>query len=346
MINRDYKYNYVILTSDASYYLPFFNGLDNLENIIVRQEGYTGRFRSPSHLRLVSEVRAENGYLKNLRAKTRLASEFKCIYDDFRFPNSNPICFVFCEPFYILEENGFLEYIYKRNPQNKTVVCLMDLYQNKLPGTPSIRNALPDKRSVDLVTSYFKEDANKYGFAYFKEKVYSPPFDAVTEDADFDYDLFFLGRAKERLPFLLDLYDYLSQKGIRCSFNIIEAPDGIKRANSGLNYIDHVSYEKNIQMMQRSRCILEVAQAGAQVHTLRTGEAVGYRRKLLTTNLSLESDKAIYNPVQMHAFESKEEINLDFLRSDNDYKNFSDPLEWSPISRINFLEEYFSSYKT
>ena len=330
------KYNYVFYISSAGYYEPFFHGLNALDGVKV----------IPSHFEELSEIEKKHTagrFSDNSRKFARLSNHLKAkkafneMYKSAHFDSDAPICFVFSEPFYILLNNGYAEYIKKMNPKNKIVVQLFDLYDKKLKQLAWFKNISEMFGIIDLITSYSPTDAAKHNLTYFKEMM-AAPLTAVTTPQSFDSDLFFLGRAKERQSLLIEIAKHLHQEGIRCNFNIIEANQDQQISVPGVRYIGHVDYRKQVKMMQESKCILEIIQEGSDIHTLRTAEAVCYKRKLLTNNQNLATDNDIYNPAQMRIFDSVNDIDLNFLRLSNNYISFKSADDWSPKQRMLRLE--------
>jgi hypothetical protein len=99
------------------------------------------------------------------------------------------------------------------------------------------------------------------------------------------YDAFFIGSDKGRIDSLIELKRSLDGRGYKTSFIIVKDPKK-KYTPAQLRYItdDRVPYEAVVEMIQQSRCLVEILQAGQSGMTERTMEAVVYRKKLITTN--------------------------------------------------------------
>jgi len=311
------NYNYVFynvgMISDI-----FFSELHGLENVGIPPEGFLPAFKIPDHAPLKRLV-------------------FKKMYDAYSFDNQLPTCFVFLGGRYAVKDNGYIEYIKKRDKRNKILFMMQDIMARKFLD-PDMRNLDIVKPKVDLITTYDKNEAQKYGFTFMKEEFYESWVE-VTEPIDFDTDLLFIGHRKERFDFLLEIAQYLSSQGVRCDFIIAGVDEADREQVEGVSYVEgYLPYAEYVAKIQRSRCILEVAQAGSVAHTLRTSEALVYRRKLLT-NRKIELDDLPYSASQIRAMTSIDTIDVEFLRSANQYAEFP-VVNWKQRDRLTFFEEH------
>ena len=189
------------------------------------------------------------------------------------------------------------------------------------------------KSEFDLVYTYDHNDAKKYGFEYHTT-VYSP-INTNIKNKDIREDLFFCGMAKERMNLISRISEYLSENDVKHTFYVPDACD-TKDENISPERLD---YSENIARVLESNCILEIEQNGASGYTLRTWEALQYKKKLLTNNKKIiEAD--FYDPKYIKVFSNPEDIDLDWLKIHEkvEYSNYN----VSVISFFQDISDYFN----
>ncbi|PKN16001.1 MAG: hypothetical protein CVU66_02540 [Deltaproteobacteria bacterium HGW-Deltaproteobacteria-23] len=119
------------------------------------------------------------------------------------------------------------------------------------------------------------------------------------EEVTTDVDVYFVGQDKGRLAELLRLERLLQEAGLTTHFHIIcdnsasYAPEDLPHiATKGL------SYEDNIRMIRRSRCLLELLQNNQSGLSMRCLEAAFFGKKLITNNLRMEESE-LYDPARV-----------------------------------------------
>lgn len=223
---------------------------------------------------------------------------FKSLWFDSYFKNdfvdqNKPIIFIF--------DARWLEYDYMRDyarwlkkkyPDCKLVANYIDIVATwKDCGKPDAVRDL-----VDMLVSYDKDDADKYNMfyhptVYAEAEISKPNNTPVT-------DVFFVGAAKNRMKKILETYDKLEGAGLKCYFYVMDAKPPYNQERQGIHYVDKdvwLSYEKCIQYVQHTKCVLEIMQQGAKGETLRVWEAITYGKMLLTNNSFMKESK-FYNP--------------------------------------------------
>lgn len=177
-------------------------------------------------------------------------------------------------------------------------------------------NAKPDsiRHMFDILVTYDKDDADKYNMLYhptvYSETKINKPNDTPMTD------VFFVGGAKNRMKTILETYDILEKAGLTCYFYVMDAKPPYKQERRGIHYSDDVwlPYEKCVQFVQHSKCVLEIMQKGAKGETLRTWEAITYGRMLLTNNLSIVESK-FYNPDYISVISEDGDIDVEKIRN-------------------------------
>jgi len=246
------------------------------------------------------------------------------------FDKSKPICFVVATNSLPID---YLFYLKKKFPTCRMVKIHRDLlkitYMNPEYSEANMKKVFDFRMSIDQVESkehelvFFHEIESKIDIAQSKEY---PLF-----------DVFFAGKAKDRLPKLLEAYDAFTKAGLKCFFYITHANpnqmvkrDGIVYADKFMPYLDMLNYSIN------SRCMFDINQEGALGFTSRFLEAVIYNKLLITDNPSV-LDSKYYNPNYIQYFDDVSKIDVDFIKDDIvvDYKYEG---EFSPVHLIEQID--------
>lgn len=231
------------------------------------------------------------------------------------FSNSNPVVRVFLSGQYTHQDDGALiSYIKCHYPDDKIVNLHLDIIKTDALKTPDPR--------VDLHLSYDRNECEKYGFTFWDGPYYTAR-QKNTEPSKFDYDVYFLGYAKNRLTEIIEVFDALTAKNLKCLFMIAGVPKCDRKPRAGLVYLDKpIPYSQNIENIQRSKCILELMQGNTSAATLRACEAVAYKRKLITNCRLNETAEELFCAENMLIFSNPDEIAADFIASPIDYSAF------------------------
>lgn len=321
-----FRYNYFFFGADDDYIQAIYGDLIKHTNVHFHPYGVGSR--NPI-LRALFKIH----WSAKINARVRLPLKriwFRkmCSYD---FGNENPTCYIFLGGQYVAANKKLQAYIYDRNPQNRIVIQYEDLIsKKKYRDFESVRN------SADYLVTYDAAEAEKYQIHLFDAQIYSP-IEKVTEPTEFDYDVYFLGFAKDRLNTIHLAYQRLTDAGLRCCFIICGTKPEDRLEGKGLHYSEPISYAKNISNLQRSRCVLELMQGGSNAITLRTQEAICYRRKLLTNHTAI-TEQTWFDPAYISAFSKPEEIDTEFAALRINYSAFDTAPDLSPIRYLSFLE--------
>ncbi len=246
------------------------------------------------------------------------------------FDGSKPFCFVLsCNTLPI----DYLYYLKNKYPTCKMVKIHRDLmkltYENPDYSESNMRKIFDFRMTID------QDEAEKYGLLHFHE--IESKLNLTQSEGYPLYDVFFAGKAKDRLPKLLEAYDMFSKAGLKCFFYItnadphqIEKRDGIVYSEKLMPYLDMLKYSIN------SRCMFDINQAGALGFTSRFLEAVMYNKLLITDNPSV-LDSKYYNPEYIQFFDKVSGIDVSFI---NDKKNVDYKYEgdFSPVHLIERID--------
>lgn len=322
---REWKYNFILYNMGTADKWEMYADLRKLPNVRMCKGGLPGNNRFLNKLHKLH-------WSSKINSKIKLPFKslwFKSMTDG-KFEDDRPVCFISFGGIYCNSEPKLIDYIKKLNPQNKVIAHYRDLI------TPQHRLDIL-KPKADLITSYDKEDAKKNDVIYAETHAYSRLAE-TTEPENFDHDLYFIGYAKDRLDYLYEIFDTLSTKGVRCNFKLAGVPKDKRRSDKGLHYLDtRLGYKEVVQDILKSRCVLEIVQANSTGVTMRTFEAITYKRKLLTNRHNADERKYFDNE-QIREIHSIKDIDTEFLKSPIPYEKLSNVDAFSPTKELELFE--------
>ena len=229
----------------------------------------------------------------------------------------------------------YLRFIRRKYPKAKIVKIHRDSYEiwrrkNQLFTDIDMEDLF------DLQFSYDVGDSKKYNMIHFDE-IESKVDISIAKDYPL-YDVFFAGAAKDRLPFLIKIYDYLEKNGIKPYFYITNVNKQDQIVRPGITYAEkNIKYSEMLYKTVNAKVVLEVNQGCVDGFTSRFLEAVLYNKKLLTNNVAVRNNE-YFNEEYINIFSNPEDINVDFIFQDKEvdyhYKN-----DFSPIHLINLIDK-------
>lgn len=179
------------------------------------------------------------------------------------------------------------------------------------PVSGSINPNFVDRNLCEL-WSFDQEDCRKYNM-YFNDTFYVFDDKAINQtDAD-EYDFSFVGKDKGRKKFLDELQMKLNEFGFNSLFYIVATKSyyfGAKKLKP------MIEYEKIIDIVKKSRVIIDVNQEEQSGLSQRCMEAIVFNKKLITTNNHIV-DYPIYDPSRIYVIDrnnvTKDRLN-NFIR--------------------------------
>ena len=148
-----------------------------------------------------------------------------------------------------------------------------------------------------------------------------------------------MGLAKDRINEIFDAYEYLSRNGLKCDFHIVGAKESERKYEDKIDYCNPMSYYQYLNVLNKSKCILEILQKGGTGNTIRVDEAIAYNKFLITNNVRIKNNP-FYCEKYMKSYKNICEVDLSFLFS-NDKVLYPDEIKknLSPNQLLNFIEE-------
>ena len=330
------KYNYVFFNvpdtgwgrDKDGYYticLEDLNGMNNVQIVAKPLEHKSKLWQIAQRVHCSGKI--------NRILKWRKNSVWYPYWMKLKFNHEEPLCFVFCCGY---EELGYMNFLRQKYPSCRIVKLHRDIMEVFLRGHQEFVSFYKEKDyPFDLLYSYDEGEAVKYNAKAFSE------FESKIDiEISKDYplcDVFFAGRAKDRLPKLMEAYHKFTQAGITVQYYLTGVPNEARESYPGIVYADDMmSYREMLYRSVNARCMLEINQAGAVGYTSRFLEAVMYNKKLITDNCSIEKTK-FYNPQFMQCVKDVTDIDTAFVRRDvivdYHYNN-----EFSPIHLIEQID--------
>lgn len=269
------QFNYIFFFDIADYYRIMFKDIAGMKNIrlVSGNEVSNKAFR---FLRRVHFSKKINHWM-NLPQK-EIWNKFYFTDD---FLDDKPKIFVFHGSFYRLLSVDYFSYLRSVYPDCICILLFTDTIDSydKAFGNDIGFSIDLLKKNFDWVLSYNAEDAKKYDFMYYPlwySRIELPKVEK-------DIDVFFIGRAKDRLDSIHEAYLRLSNLGLRCKFIICDVARQNQQYDDIL-YNQNLSYDEVLQYVNRSKGLLEICQGGATGFTLRLLEALSYDKNLITDN--------------------------------------------------------------
>ncbi len=138
--------------------------------------------------------------------------------------------------------------------------------------------------------SFDPDDCSRYHLNRNTQYICVPPSEQPPCTAE--WDIYFLGADKGRMPELLKWKADFEQMGITTYFHVVKSKKST--IGDGL-YRKPISYRKNCMNVQKSCAVLDLPIRGQKGLTLRVLEALCYEKKLITTNEHVR-DMKFYDP--------------------------------------------------
>ena len=206
-----------------------------------------------------------------------------------------------------LVKQGYWKYLKKQYPKARFVLYFRDLVE----GYKTLDLQFY-KDNFDLILTYDDEDAVKFNLIRSPDVYTAMKPVPGTNDANRPIDIFFVGKAKNRLDTIVKFFEYFRERGITTDFSIIGVPEGNRKYEDEINYSRKLPYLEVLQRIMNSSCILDIIQEGSKGFTLRIFEAIVYNKKLITNNTNLR-ESYLYDNTNMRVVEDSDSIDIAFV---------------------------------
>lgn len=267
------------------------------------------------------------------RINRRISLPFRSIWYPYYFkdcfPGNRPYCFIFASTDYTFDYIAYLRNKYKGC---KIVKIHRDLV--KVSHSNPLYSEENMNRIFDLRLTIDKEEAKKYNLVHFDEIE-----SKIDIGIDPNYpltDVYFAGKAKDRLPKLIEAYDRFVSFGLKCDFYITHVEPQEQILREGITYSNKfMPYHEMLYKSVNAKFMFDINRAGAVGYTSRFLEAVIYNKRFVTDNKTV-MDTRFYKTGDILYFDKVSDINKDFFeRSDADYKYAG---EFSPVHLLEKID--------
>ena len=328
------NFNYVIInfpdggfwgTNKDGYYKICLEDLEKYENVRIVNAplDYSSKL-----IRLLYKIHtsAKINSIISLPFKSRWKDKY--IKTDFK--DIKPLCFIFL---WFPPEEDLL--FFRRKFHNAIFVrACRDIFASN-----SAYLKYYNSNIFDIWMSFDKGDCEKYSMKYFSE------FESkikIGKSPKQSYDVFFAGRAKDRMNKLMKVYDLITSYGLKCYFYLVDVQDNEKVIAEGIHYAKKMmSYRNMLEHSIASKCILEINQSGADGYTSRFLESVMYGRRLLTDNSSVKNTR-FYDSGYIYYLDADMYVPKSFFEGAREV-DYCYNEQFSPITFLNRVEEILKS---
>lgn len=319
------KYYYVVLGSDGELYRTSFSDLESYEN-----GTYIGGLSAFYGEKTAKYINSALIRIKNIPFGRYLLDPLFRKLKQIK----NPICFVLMGNWVEYEISlKYLEYTKRKFPEARYVWFLSDIIESRQRIKSHIKTLLS---KFDLILSFDYSDCKTY------KLIYHPLVFSSIELNQYDLpvsDVYFLGKAKNRLPEIIRSYEYLKSKGLKVDFYLVGVPEEQKIYSNEIHYINGMSYIENLRHISGCKCALEIMQKGGSGYTQRVCEILYFNKKIITNNQYLKN-APFYDPTNMHVFDDSFKIDDSFIDriKENTKINYNYREKLSPMRLLEFID--------
>ncbi len=217
----------------------------------------------------------------------------------------------------VFEEYGdsLIEYLKKKFPDALYTTYFVDVVESfKTPISAYYS-------SFDKIYSFDKSECKKYNFIYCLEPFTYHQIESINKSPE--YDVTFIGAAKDRLDDILSVYEKLKAHNLRLDFWIFGVKDENQKYKEEIHYNSYLSFDDFIKHSLNARCTFEALQKNGSSPTTRFSMCMLYKRKLLTNCTELLdsewSDAMATGNIQV--YKDMETIDFKWIKKDCEYDN-------------------------
>lgn len=323
------KYNFVIFAANMDLYRYTYHEAEKFENV---------RFYSGTNGLLTKLEKAFHSVHVSRRINAKIQLPFKsCWYAlmlrRISFAKARSVCYIWSTHFMKDIENGVVEYIRKKQPDSKHIFFFTDekfvrqdlaYLQDKMDSLAVFDPGVAEQYKIGFVPNVYPSD-KEYIMSNFE-----------VED---EYDICFIGNDRGRESKLREIAIYCKKAKLKTAFYMKKSGlPAYTDEETEIHYIEqNMPYEKVLDIVKKSRCVLELIVETNRTCSLRVQEAVIYNKKILTDNLSVNKMPCCEDGKNVSFFEKAEDIDVNFLK-DNKKVNYNYHEEYSLENWLKKIE--------
>ena len=305
------KYNYVFFLTGFSLYKYMYQEMQKMENVKIFWEKEDLLDGLPLFYKRASRI-----YLSQKLNRIINLPNKKQWYDlamrRIGFKNDLPICFVWHYNFYKEMKAGMLRDIKSIYPDARHVFMFSD------PVFIEEKVIAELRKEVDIISVFDPKAAEKYNLL-FLPNIY-PMIENKSSDSE--YDLCFVGAERGRENEIIEMAHACKEHSIKAKF-VVHTKDYDKREienDLNIKYIrSKIPYEEVKQLVERSKCILELKIEPFNTCSLRVQEAVVLKKKILTNNPNIyRMPCCAEDSSGVRLYHKVDEIDWDFLKREEE----------------------------
>lgn len=330
--SSDFHYNFVYFNANSNgrvidpneYNAICTRDLEALDNVVVVQVPLQ---KSSKILRLLFNI--HNSPRLNKIINLPFKSIWYPLYFKANFKDNRPYCFIFAPTNYSFK---YIEYLREKYTNCKIVKIHRDLV--KITHMNPLYTEENMNRIFDLRLTFDPGEAKLYNMIHFNE-IESKVDIAIDPHYPLS-DVFFAGKAKDRLPKLIEAYDRFTSFGLKCDFFITHVDKENQIQREGITYSDcFMPYMEMLYKSVNTRFMFDINQTGAVGYTSRFLEAVMYNKRFITDNIAVK-DTEYYKTGDILYYENISDIDKSFFdKSEADYNYQGD---FSPIHLLKIID--------
>lgn len=170
----------------------------------------------------------------------------------------------------------YITWIKSNHPNARVVLFYLNKVDERRYNPFNIPTSLCDKWTID------RDDAAKYGMHLWTGGEYFPKW--KKEKSESDYDVFYIGKDKNRFETLQTLEKDMNQLGLKTLFYITWKHKWQK--NDGIHK-QFLPYEDVLDLIANSKAILHLIDGAQKGITIRVQESLIHRKKLITDDIDI-----------------------------------------------------------
>lgn len=236
------------------------------------------------------------------------------------------VIFIFSTVTDIMIKTGVLKYIKEHFYNSKIVYYFEDVVQLRLNYDKHFFEK--HNKFVDMYMSYNPKDCSKYNLVYSSQKIFNLN-NILVDSKEIKYDVFFVGKAKDRYNELIKLFETFKRHNLKCLFFINGVPKNQQKYPEEIIYNRFIDYKEVVKYVISSKAILNFSQSRANGLCLRENEAISLNKILITNNHYFENSKY---------FKKEKVIFIENIETEL-YK-INDNSDWPKVEYGNF--EYYN----
>ena len=317
--------NYIVFRVDTDLWTEMYRALENDKRVFIiprplnESMRFLRRMLFSTKLNRIVDVPFKKNWIKSALKKCSFKSEDR-------------VCVLLFDAAYEIYNHQMFEELKKKYKNLKVVF----IWENPID-EESMSKFKKIEGNIDAVYTFDKELAKRMNWEYYQ----FPYSGKINEEENCDIsDLYFLGANKGRITLLNNICRSAKNHGLTCDFNVVGVGENDIDQSTGISYNKPLNYAENIRRLRATRCLFESVQKSYNHSTIRTIEALYYRKKLLTTNKdALKNTYA--TPRIVKVLEGAELTNTDvyFIKENVSENDFPPREEFSPWKLVRKIED-------